>query len=59
MASEKLNDIITLFARADIHPNLPASVLHWLWVHNPGVVGFAAGFAKHREVPAYLQAGNC
>ena len=54
MASEKLNDIITLFARADIHPNLPASVLHWLWVHNAGVVGFAAGFAKHREVPAYL-----
>jgi len=32
--------------------------LHWLWVHNASVIGFAAGFAKHRDVKAYLKDGE-
>jgi hypothetical protein len=30
------------------------NMLHWLWVHNAGVIGFAAGFAKCRDVAGYL-----
>jgi ketopantoate reductase len=53
--TEKLEKAKTLFARADIRPNVQENILHWLWLHNAGVVGFAAGFAKHRDVTAYLK----
>ena len=29
-------------------------MLHWLWVHNAGVIGFAAGLAKYRSLEPYL-----
>jgi ketopantoate reductase len=53
-AADKLAQVAALFARADIQADVLANVLHWLWVHNAGVIGFAAGFAKHRDVGAYL-----
>jgi ketopantoate reductase len=52
---EKLDKVKALFARADMQPDVQENILHWLWVHNAGVIGFAAGFAKHREVKAYLR----
>ncbi|HVN80323.1 MAG TPA: 2-dehydropantoate 2-reductase N-terminal domain-containing protein [Terriglobia bacterium] len=54
-SSERLEQIKALFACADIHAEIQENILHWLWVHNAGVIGFAAGFAKHREVTAYLR----
>jgi 2-dehydropantoate 2-reductase len=42
------------FAHADLKADEQGNIVHWLWVHNAGVIGFAAGFAKHREVQEYL-----
>ncbi len=53
--TEKLAKVTALFARADIKADVPDNMLHWLWVHNAGVVAFVAGFARHREIKAYLQ----
>jgi 2-dehydropantoate 2-reductase len=54
-ATEKLEKVKALFARADIQADVQENILHWLWVHNASVVGFAAGFAKHRQTEAYLK----
>jgi 2-dehydropantoate 2-reductase len=54
-SAEKLDRVKALFARADMQPDVQENILHWLWVHNAGVIGFVAGFAKHREVKAYLR----
>ncbi|MCL5996172.1 MAG: hypothetical protein M1546_08955 [Chloroflexi bacterium] len=53
----KLEKVKALFARADIKPDVQGNILHWLWVHNAGVIGFAAGFAKRRDMQAYLKDG--
>ena len=53
--TEKLDKVKALFARADMQPDVQVNILHWLWLHNAGVIGFAAGFAKHRDVKAYLK----
>jgi 2-dehydropantoate 2-reductase len=51
----KLEKVKALFARADMRPDVQESILHWLWLHNASVIGFAAGFAKYRDVAAYLR----
>jgi ketopantoate reductase len=56
--TEKLDKVKALFARADMQPDVQENILHWLWLHNAGVIGFAAGFAKHRDVKAYLKDGE-
>jgi ketopantoate reductase len=53
-SAEKMEQVIALFAHADIKPDLQENMLHWLWVHNAGVIGFAAGFAKYGDVKGYL-----
>lgn len=50
-----LEAVKALFERADIKADIPGNFLHWLWVHNAGVIGFAAGFAKHRQLKPYLK----
>jgi 2-dehydropantoate 2-reductase len=30
-------------------------MLHWLWVHNASAIGFAAGFARHKEIQPFLK----
>lgn len=50
-----LERVAALFARADIKADVQPHMLHWLWVHNAGVIGFAAGFAKHRDLTPYLK----
>jgi len=52
---ELLDKVKAVFARADIHADVQENILHWLWQHVAGVVGFAAGFAKYRDVQEYLQ----
>jgi ketopantoate reductase len=53
-SAERLEQVKATFARADIHADMQENMLHWLWVHNAGVIGFAAGFAKYRDVAGYL-----
>jgi ketopantoate reductase len=52
-----LKRVASLFAAADMHPDLPNSILHWLWVHNASVVGFAVPFGDVGDFQSLL--GNC
>jgi 2-dehydropantoate 2-reductase len=56
--TDKLEKVKALFAQADIQSDVQENIVHWLWVHNAGVIGFAAGFAKHRDIQAYLKDGQ-
>jgi ketopantoate reductase len=53
-SAECLEQVKTVFARAHIQADVPEDILHWLWVHNAGVIGFAAGFARYANVRQYL-----
>jgi ketopantoate reductase len=53
--TEKLEKVKALFTRASMRPDVQKNILHWLWLHNASVIGFAAGFAKYRNVAAYLR----
>jgi ketopantoate reductase len=52
--TENLEKVKALFVRADMRPDVQDNILHWLWQHAAGAVGFSAGFAKHRNLEAYL-----
>jgi 2-dehydropantoate 2-reductase len=49
-----LEQVRALFVQADMKPDMQENMLHWLWVHDAGVIGFAAGFAKHADMREYL-----
>jgi 2-dehydropantoate 2-reductase len=53
-SAERLEQVKGLFIRADMRPDMQENILHWLWVHNAGVIGFAAGLAKYRQLQPYL-----
>lgn len=53
-SSARLEQVRALFIRADMRPDMQENMLHWLWVHNAGVIGFAAGLAKYRQLQPYL-----
>lgn len=53
-SAERLEQVRSLFARADMKTDLQDNILHWLWVHNAGVIGFAAGLAKYHQLQPYL-----
>jgi 2-dehydropantoate 2-reductase len=44
-----------LFNAADIELDVQANILHWLWIHNAMVVGFAAAFPKHGDYSRMLR----
>jgi 2-dehydropantoate 2-reductase len=48
-SARALRDVISLFTRADMKPDVQEDILHWLWVHNASTVGFEAGFAKYGD----------
>ena len=52
---EALETVKGLFAQAEIRADVQEDMVHWLWVHVAGVVGFAAGFARDRDVSLYLK----
>lgn len=54
----RLNQVKALFEKAGMKPDIQPNMLHWLWVHNASAVGFAAGFAKHRDFQTYLKDGD-
>jgi ketopantoate reductase len=53
-SAERYDQVKATFARADLKADEQGNMVHWLWVHNAGVIAFAAGFAKHQQVPQYL-----
>ena len=53
--SSKLDKVKTLFVHADMKPDIQENIVHWIWQHVAGTVGYAAGFAKHREMAPYLE----
>jgi 2-dehydropantoate 2-reductase len=53
-SAEQFQRVKATFARADLKADEQGNMVHWLWVHNAGVIAFAAGFAKHREGQQYL-----
>ncbi|MCE1252591.1 MAG: hypothetical protein LWX83_03465 [Anaerolineae bacterium] len=54
-AAEKLERVKSIFEKADMRPDIQNNILNWLWVHNATVIGFAAGFARHQDMQAYLK----
>jgi ketopantoate reductase len=53
--SPKLEKVKALFVHADMQPDVQENIVHWIWQHVAGTVGYAAGFAKHREMKPYLE----
>ena len=53
-SAEKMEQVKATFARANLKPDMQANILHWLWIHNAGVIGIAAAFAKYKTVSGYL-----
>lgn len=53
--SQNLEKVKALFVRADMKPDVQENIVHWIWQHVAGTVGYAAGFAKHREMNSYLE----
>jgi 2-dehydropantoate 2-reductase len=53
--TEKLEKIKALFAKADMKPDVQENIVHWLWQHAAGAIGFALGFAKHGDIKAFLK----
>jgi 2-dehydropantoate 2-reductase len=53
--AELFGKVRTMFAKADIQTDEQDNILHWLWQHIAGVVGFSAGFAKYRDLNTYLK----
>lgn len=51
---EKLEKVKRLFLKADMQPDVQDNIVHWIWQHIAGAVGYAAGFARHREMEAFL-----
>jgi 2-dehydropantoate 2-reductase len=56
-SARRLGLATELFARAGIRAELHANMVHWLWMHIAGFVGFSTGFAKYRDPEAYLRDG--
>lgn len=52
---EKFEQVKKLFAKADIKSDVQENIVHWIWQHVAGSVGYATGFAKHREMEPYLE----
>ena len=53
-----IEKISTLFLSAGIKPDIQKKMLHWLWLHNVSVSGFAAGFFKHLDFKSFLNDKN-
>jgi len=56
--AELLTKLGATFAQADIRTDAQENILHWLWQHVAGVVGFSAGFGKYRDVDRFLKDGD-
>jgi 2-dehydropantoate 2-reductase len=57
-SSEKMEKVKTLFIQADMKPDIQENIVHWLWQHEAGAIGYAAGYAKHKDLDKYLGDGD-
>lgn len=39
---------------ANLKADMQSNILHWLWIHNAGVIGIAAAFSKYKTIADYL-----
>ncbi len=51
----KLEKLKGLFVHADMKADIQENIVHWIWQHVAGTVGYAAGFAKYREMAPFLK----
>jgi 2-dehydropantoate 2-reductase len=52
---EEFNKVKALFEKSDMKPDVRDNIVHWLWQHAASAVGFALGFAKHRDINTFLK----
>jgi 2-dehydropantoate 2-reductase len=52
--TEKLEKVRSFFMKADMKPDVQENIIHWLWQHAAGAIGFALGFAKHGDIKTFL-----
>jgi ketopantoate reductase len=57
-SSEKMEKVKALFIQADMKPDIQENIVHWLWQHEAGAIGYAAGYAKHKDLETYLHDRN-
>jgi ketopantoate reductase len=57
-STAKLEQVQSLFAIADMKPDIQPNILHWLWIHNASAVGFAAGYAQYGAIKPFLRDGR-
>lgn len=50
-----LNNVTGIFKSCGIIPNIEATPLHWLWVHNAGSAPLGAALAKYGDMNRLLQ----
>lgn len=54
-SKEIFDKVKALFEKADMKPDVQENIVHWLWQHAASAVGFALGFAKHRDIKTFLK----
>ena len=54
-SAQRFEQVKKLFAKADIKSDVQENIVHWIWQHVAGAIGYSAGFAKHREMDTYLE----
>jgi ketopantoate reductase len=50
-----LEQVASLFAKADLTPDLPDNILHLIWTSHAGAIGLSAGLAKAGGVSPFLR----
>jgi ketopantoate reductase len=53
--TQPLEQVASLFAKADLKPDVPDNILHLIWTSHAGAVGLAAGIAKAGGVAPFLR----
>ena len=56
--SPRLQQLIELFRKADMTPEVAENILHWLWIHNATSAAVWAGFYQYRDIRAFLKDRN-
>jgi hypothetical protein len=50
-----LEQVVSLFANADLKPDVPDNILHLIWTSHAGAIGLSAGLARAGSVEAFLR----
>jgi 2-dehydropantoate 2-reductase len=55
--SPRLQMLVDLLKKADMTPDVPPNILHWLWIHNATSATFYAGLCKYRDIRSFIKDG--